>query len=210
MPRSCSVRSQEVGHKRSMGTNHRGAELIGVDWELSSSIGLTGSTRGPRQSFETARRDLGMPTTAALELAGARVSVARRTQTVWGRLGNLGFVSGGGTPFYRERRSTAFIGSVESLAVDRSIPSTPPSCLRARGRRRPKGYAGLGHLWAVTAGLRPCGGGQVSPPPYFFLVIFLFPVFWIILTNIWFLFLQEFELRFILNKFRYSEVQIDV
>jgi hypothetical protein len=41
MPRSWSERSQEVGQGRSPTSSHRNAELVGDDWERSSSIGLT-------------------------------------------------------------------------------------------------------------------------------------------------------------------------
>jgi hypothetical protein len=74
-------------------TNHRGPELVGDDRELSNSIGLTGSTKGPRRSFETAHRGLGMLAGVALELSGARVS--ERLQRTMGEK-DLGLLVGGG------------------------------------------------------------------------------------------------------------------
>jgi hypothetical protein len=42
---------QEVRKKRSAAAGLWHAELIGVDWELFSSIGLTRRHRKPRRSF---------------------------------------------------------------------------------------------------------------------------------------------------------------
>jgi hypothetical protein len=50
--------------------------------------------------------------------------------------------------FYRRQRAAAFIVSVGEAAADRSIPSTPPSCLRAWGRRRPERVSWVGCWWA--------------------------------------------------------------
>jgi hypothetical protein len=74
-----------------------------------------------------------MPTAAVLELAGARVSVTDLESFGEDEQRNLGFISGGGTPFYRHRRSTAFILGVEEAAMDRVLPSASPSCLSSRG-----------------------------------------------------------------------------
>jgi hypothetical protein len=68
----------------------------------------------------------------------------------------------------------AFISGVGGSAVDRVLPSAPPSSFPARGRRRPKRYsvwaAGL-ECWADLMGF-----GQVSPSSLFFssFVSFLF------------------------------------
>jgi hypothetical protein len=69
-----------VRSRRSTATGLRYAELVGVDWKLPSSISLTGRTRGSWRSFDAARRGLGMPAVAALEFAGARVSVTSRDE----------------------------------------------------------------------------------------------------------------------------------
>jgi hypothetical protein len=60
-----------------------------------------------------------MLTTAALEPAGARVSVTDSESFEEDELRNLGFFPGGGTPFYRHRRSAAFILGIEETAADR-------------------------------------------------------------------------------------------
>jgi hypothetical protein len=109
-----------VENRRSTATGLRNTELIGVDWELSSSIGLTRRTRGPWRSFEATRRGLGMHAAAALELAGARVSVTDSESFREDELRNLGFIPGGGTPFYRHQRSATFILGVEEAAADRA------------------------------------------------------------------------------------------
>jgi hypothetical protein len=64
---------QEVRKRRSAAIGLRHAELIGVDWELPSSFGLTRRRRKPRRSFGAARRGLGMLIPARTEFAGARV-----------------------------------------------------------------------------------------------------------------------------------------
>jgi hypothetical protein len=115
-----SGRPEMVENRRSTSTGLRNTELVGVDWELSSSIGMTRRTRGPWRSFEAARRGLGMPAAAALELSGARVSVTNSESFGEDELRNLGFIPDGGTPFYRHRRSAAFILGVEEAAVDRA------------------------------------------------------------------------------------------
>jgi hypothetical protein len=83
-----------------------------------------------------------------------------------------------------------FILHVDSPAVDRVLPSTPPSSFPARGRRRPNRYS----VWAAGvecwAGLM--GFGQVCPLPYFFLLSFLFYFLFQLLIEIQ-ICLQDFE-----------------
>jgi hypothetical protein len=62
-----------------------------------------------------------MPAAAVLELTGARVLVTDSESFEEDELRNLGFFSGCGTPFYRHRRSAAFILGVEETAADRAI-----------------------------------------------------------------------------------------
>jgi hypothetical protein len=59
-----------------------------------------------------------MPAAAAPELVGARVSVTDSESFGKEEQRNLGFIPGGGTPFYSQRRSAAFIWSVGKAAVD--------------------------------------------------------------------------------------------
>jgi hypothetical protein len=59
-------------------TSHRDAELVGGDWERSSSIGLSKLTRRSWESFRDALCNLGTPGVAEPKLVGARVSVACR------------------------------------------------------------------------------------------------------------------------------------
>jgi hypothetical protein len=64
----------------SMTSRRRGGELIGDGSELPRPIHLTRRQRKPWRSFEAARRGLGIPATAVLELAGARVLGPAKTQ----------------------------------------------------------------------------------------------------------------------------------
>jgi hypothetical protein len=75
-----SKKLEVVRSKRSMVTASRNTDLVRVDWEPSRLIGLTGGTRVLWRSFKAARRGVGIPATAALELAGARVSGPARTR----------------------------------------------------------------------------------------------------------------------------------
>jgi hypothetical protein len=47
MPRSWSARWQEVRKRRLTAAGLRYTELVGIDWEISSSIGLTRRQRKP-------------------------------------------------------------------------------------------------------------------------------------------------------------------
>jgi hypothetical protein len=59
----------------------------------------------------------------------------------------LGF-GGGAEASYRLEGVGGFIRCVELPAVDPVPRGAPPSCLEARGRRRPKGYLGRAACWA--------------------------------------------------------------
>jgi hypothetical protein len=59
-------------------TSHRDAELVGGDWERSSSIGLSRLMRRSWESFRDALCNSWTPGVAEPELAGARVSMACR------------------------------------------------------------------------------------------------------------------------------------
>jgi hypothetical protein len=144
-----------VRRRRLTSSRCRGGELVGDDSELPSPIRLTRRQIIPRRIFGAKRRSSGMPVLASSKLAGARVSGYYAESSKKEERRNLGFIPSGGTSFYSHRRSAAFILGVEKAAADRSIPSTPPSCLRARGRRRPeevswaRTLAGCG-CWAAT------------------------------------------------------------
>jgi hypothetical protein len=72
-----SGRPEMVENRRSTATGLRYAELVGVDWELPSSIGLTRRRRKPWQSFGATHRSAGTLVPASSKLAGARVLVTR-------------------------------------------------------------------------------------------------------------------------------------
>jgi hypothetical protein len=72
-----SGRQEMVGNRRLTATGLRYAELIGVDWELPTSIGLTRRRTKPWRNFGAIRRSAGTLVLASSKLAGARVSVTR-------------------------------------------------------------------------------------------------------------------------------------
>jgi hypothetical protein len=99
MRRNWSERLQEVGRERSSASSHRDAKLIGIDWELPVSIGLTRRRRKPWRSFRATRRSSGTSVPASSKLAGARVSVMSNKSRGRKRSKRLGSSCGGGLPF---------------------------------------------------------------------------------------------------------------
>jgi hypothetical protein len=67
-----------VWRRRSTAAGLQHAELIGVDWELPSSIELTRRSRNPRRSFKASHGGSGCPLATARVSAGARVSIPAR------------------------------------------------------------------------------------------------------------------------------------
>jgi hypothetical protein len=63
--KSSSEKPEMVWRRRSTAAGLQHAELVGVDWELPSSIDLTRRSRNPRQSFRASHGGLGCPLATA-------------------------------------------------------------------------------------------------------------------------------------------------
>jgi hypothetical protein len=88
-----------VWKRRSTAAGLQLAELVGVDWELPSSIGLTRRSRKPRRSSGAPWHGSGWLQSTATGTAGARVSVTARNLGEEEELRLLGLIHCGGATF---------------------------------------------------------------------------------------------------------------
>jgi hypothetical protein len=154
-----------------MVTNHRDAELVGVDCGLLSSFGST-RTMDSWHSFRDAQSSSGMLVSVKPKLA--RVRVWRALQRRWTR-GEKNMCSE--FRVSRRRRSTLkalgkrWHGSWRTADEER-----PPLLHRAAWLAEvdddPKGYVGSGCCWAGVV-----GPGQVRRFPFFWFLSLLFSCF---------------------------------
>jgi hypothetical protein len=108
-------------------------------------------------------------------MAGARVSGNDAGSFGEEELRDLGFIPGGGTPFYSQRRSAAFILGVEGSAVDRVPRSAPPSCFLPEVDDDQTGKLGRADV-GLVGGLRSGKSSSLffSSVPFLFCLL----VFW--------------------------------
>jgi hypothetical protein len=88
-----------VWRRRSTAAGLQQAELVGVDWELPSSIHLTRRSRNPWRSFGETRTASRWPLATARGSAGARVSVSAKKLGEEEEIAVLRLIHGGGSGF---------------------------------------------------------------------------------------------------------------
>jgi hypothetical protein len=88
-----------VWRRRSAAAGLQLAELVGDDWELPRSFGLTRRSSNPWRSFGDTRTASRWPLATARCLAGARVSVPAKKLGEGKEIAVLGLIHGGGSGF---------------------------------------------------------------------------------------------------------------